>query len=190
MGFGSVLSRYSLVFRKIRILRGAEMLVQYLTIGTLIFFLLNIVNVMLSTVKTVYTVKASKIMATLINAIYYGYYTIIIKQIGTLDIEMIVVVTILANLIGVYFSLWLLDRFKKDKVWKISIICCWLDSKAIAQELIENDIGYNNYDVYTKYGTSVGMDIFSKSQKDSKIIKNIISDYAVKYNITELSKSL
>ena len=86
---------------------------QYLTISTLIFFLLNLINVMLSTVKSVLTVKASRLIATLINALAYGYYTIIIKQISNSSIEMVVTVTIITNLIGVYTSLWLLDKFKK-----------------------------------------------------------------------------
>ena len=165
-------------------------MVQYLTISTLIFFLLNLINVMLSTIKSVLTVKASRGIATLINAIAYGYYTIIIKQIGDSSIEMVVTVTIITNLIGVYTSLWLLDRFKKDKVWKISVICSNADGMAIGKRLQEKEIGYNVYKVVTKFGSSVGIDIFSKDQKDSHNVKEIIADYQIKYHVTELSKSL
>lgn len=164
-------------------------MVQYLTISTLIFFLLNLINVMLSTVKSVLTVKASRATATLINALAYGYYTIIIKQISNSSIEMVVIVTIVTNLIGVYTSLWLLDKFKKDKVWKISVVCYPDLAEKLGKQLEGHGIGYNTYSINTKFGQSVGMDIFSKNQNDSRIIKGLIgSEY--KYNITELSKTL
>lgn len=162
---------------------------QYLTISTLIFFLLNLINVMLSTVKSVLTVKASRLIATLINALAYGYYTIIIKQISNSSIEMVVVVTIVTNLIGVYTSLWLLDKFKKDKVWKISVICYPDLAVILGKQLEIHDIGYNTYEINTKFGQSIEMDIFSKNQNESKIIKGLIGS-KYKYNITELSKTL
>lgn len=162
---------------------------QFLTISTLIFFLLNLINVMLSTVKSVLTVKASRAVATLISALAYGYYTIIIKQISNSSIEMVVIITIVTNLIGVYTSLWLLDKFKKDKVWKISVICYPDLAEILGKQLEGHSIDYNTYNINTKFGQSVEMDIFSKNQNDSRIIKGLIGN-KYKYNITELSKTL
>ena len=48
--------------------------------ATIIFFICSLINVMLSTLKTILTVKASKGVATIINAITYGFYAIVVKQ--------------------------------------------------------------------------------------------------------------
>ena len=71
-------------------------------IATIIFFLCSLINVMLSTLKTILTVKASKGIATLINAITYGFYAIVVKQLASLDLITTVSVTIITNIIGVY----------------------------------------------------------------------------------------
>ena len=50
------------------------------TLAVGVFFLCSLVNVMLSTCKTVLTLKASKGAATVINACTYGFYAIVVKQ--------------------------------------------------------------------------------------------------------------
>ena len=87
-------------------------------IATIIFFICSLINVMLSTLKTILTVKASKGVATIINAITYGFYAIVVKQLASLDLITTVTVTIITNIIGVYVSMWLLERTKKDCLWK------------------------------------------------------------------------
>ena len=167
-----------------------EYVKEYLTYGILIFFVVNLINVMLSTVKSIWTVKSTRMMATVINALSYGFYALIVKQMANYQLEVVVGVTIIANLIGVYFSMWLLDRFKKDKLWKISVIIMGKDYLEIRDSLLANDIGFNDYEINTKYGYSVGLDIFSKSQDESRFIKKLFDEYSVKYHVMEIGKSL
>jgi len=72
---------------------------------TIIFFIITLVNVILSTVKSILTVKASRKVAALINAIAYGFYAMVVKQMATVSTSTVVIVTVLCNLIGVYFSM-------------------------------------------------------------------------------------
>lgn len=163
---------------------------KYLTLALAIFIVINLINVILSTMKSILTIKSTRLVATLINAVSYGFYALIFKQMSGFNTETVVAVTIVANLIGVYFSMWLLERLKKDKLWKITVVCAYSDSSIIASILMANEIGFNSYDIHTKYGKSVGLDIFSKNQKESKFIKNLLASYDVKYHINELSKQL
>lgn len=159
---------------------------------TVIFFVvITLINVILSTVKSILTVKSSRGVATLINAIAYGFYTLVVKSMSAVSTETVVISTIGCNLVGVYFSMWLLDKFKKDVLWKITVVPEMKHMEKIREELQSSEIGYNIYSLNTKYGNQSGIDIFSKSQSDSKIIKEILnSNGKVKYHIMEIGKQL
>lgn len=153
--------------------------------ATIIFFICSLINVMLSTLKTILTVKASKGAATIINAITYGFYAIVVKQLASLDLITTVTVTIITNIIGVYVSMWLLEKTKKDCLWKISVTT---KDKTLVEKLEKFSISYVMNPVQYKKQTYYNIDVFSENQKDSSIIENILKEYKVKYNITEINK--
>jgi hypothetical protein len=154
-------------------------------IATIIFFICSLINVMLSTLKTILTVKASKGVATIINAITYGFYAIVVKQLASLDLITTVTVTIITNIIGVYVSMWLLEKTKKDCLWKISVTT---KDSTLVEKLEKFSISYVMNPVQYKKQTYYNIDVFSENQKDSSIIENILKEYKVKYNITEINK--
>lgn len=157
----------------------------------IIFSIITLINVVLSTAKSILTVKASKGVAASINAVSYGFYAMVVKQMATVSIEVVVIATVICNLIGVYFSMWLLDKFKKDLFWKITVIPATEDFAEIRKELVENDLGFNEYKVNTKYGNQMALDIFSHDQSKSKKIKNILHKYnKMKYHIQEIGNQL
>lgn len=43
----------------------------------LLFIILQLVNVILSTIKSICTIKCGKFIAALMNAVYFGFYTVI-----------------------------------------------------------------------------------------------------------------
>lgn len=145
----------------------------------------------LSTAKSILTIKATRKVATLINAISYGFYAMVVKQMATVSLEVVVIVTILANLVGVYFSMWMLDKFRKDVFWKITIIPETKHFENIRKELVENKLGFNEYEVNTRYGNQKALDVFSENTTASKKIKEILSDNGnVKYHISEIGTQL
>ena len=153
----------------------------------IIFTVCSLVNVILSTMKTILTVRSTKIVASVINAVTYGFYAIVVKQLASLDLTITVIVTIATNLIGVYLSMWLMDKMKKDCLWKISITT---KDKSIVKKIENFDIEYTMSPIQYKKETYYSIEIFSKNQKDSSIIKNILNEYKVKYNVTEITKTL
>lgn len=153
--------------------------------ATIVFFICSLINVMLSTLKTILTVKASKGVATIINAITYGFYAIVVKQLASLDLITTVTVTIVTNIIGVYVSMWLLEKTKKDCLWKISVTT---KDNTLVEKLEKFSISYVMNPVQYKKQTYYNIDVFSENQKDSFIIENILKEYKVKYNITEINK--
>ena len=157
----------------------------------IIFFIITLVNVVLSTVKSILTVKASREVAALINAVTYGFYAVVVKQMATVDTSTVVIATVLCNLIGVYFSMWLLEKFKKDVLWKITVIPKIGTADTLKTRLVENGLGFNLYPINTKYGSQTGFDIFSATQEESRMIKSILQEVGmIKYHILEIEKQL
>lgn len=156
-------------------------------VAIIIFTVCSLVNVILSTMKTILTVRSTKVVASIINAVTYGFYAIVVKQLASLDLTVTVIVTIATNLIGVYLSMWLMDKMKKDCLWKISVTT---KDKSIVKKIENFDIEYTMSPIQYKKEIYYSIEIFSKNQKDSTIIKNILNEYKVKYNVTEITKTL
>ena len=151
----------------------------------IVFVVCSLINVILSTLKTLIMVNAGEKMSILINAICYGFYTLVVKQLSSVDYATAVVVTILANIVGVWISYRIMALFTKDKLWRISVTLKTLEEKT---ECIENLKKYNIG--FTPIEKTNSIDIYSYNQKESVIIKNILGNYKYKYFIQEMAKSL
>lgn len=150
-----------------------------------IFVICSLVNVILSTLKTLIMVNAGRGSAIVINAVCYGFYTLVVKQLTSVDYVTAIVVTILANIVGVWISYKIMDLFKKDKLWRITVT---LKSKKALDECKANLEKYNIG--FTPIEKTNSIDIYSYNQKESAVIKNILANYDYKYFIQEMAKNL
>lgn len=151
----------------------------------IVFCICSLVNVILSTLKTLIMVNAGRGSAIIINAVCYGFYTLVVKQLTSVDYVTAVLVTIMANIVGVWISYKIMDLFKKDKLWRITVTLKTADEFAeCVQQLAKYNVGY------TPIENTNSIDIYSYNQKESAIIKNILGNYNHKYFIQEMAKSL
>ena len=151
----------------------------------IVFCICSLVNVILSTLKTLIMVNAGRGSAIIINAVCYGFYTLVVKQLTSVDYITAVTVTILANVVGVWISYKIMDLFKKDKLWRITVT---LKNKKALDECKNHLDKYNIGFIPIK--DSLSIDIYSYNQKESAIIKTILGNYDYKYFIQEMAKSL
>ena len=130
-------------------------------------------------------VNAGRNSAIFINAVCYGFYTLVVKQLTSVDYATAVVVIVITNIVGVWASYKIMDLFKKDKLWRITVTlknkqefdkCC--------NQLKKYNIGF------TPIEKTNSLDVYSYNQKESLIIKNILNNYKHKYFIQEMAKSL
>ena len=150
-----------------------------------VFCICSLINVILSTLKTLIMVNSGRGSAIIINAVCYGFYTLVVKQLTSVDYMTAVTVTILANIVGVWISYKIMDLFKKDKLWRITVT---LKSK---KALDECKVNLEKYNIgFKKIKKTNSIDIYSYNQKESAIIKNILANYDYKYFIQEMAKSL
>ena len=151
----------------------------------IIFVVCSLINVILSTLKTLIMVNAGRNSAIFINAVCYGFYTLVVKQLTSVDYATAVVVTVITNIVGVWASYKIMDLFKKDKLWRITVT---LKNK---QEFDRCCNQLKKYNVgFTPIEKTNSLDVYSYNQKESLIIKNILNNYKHKYFIQEMAKSL
>lgn len=148
----------------------------------ILFSFLTIINVIFSTIKSIVTIKSGKTIAALISAGYYGYYNIVlIYTVADFPLWQKVVVTFLANLIGVWLVKWGEEKARKDKLWLVKITIPVNYSDIIKKELNNNNISFTYYDI-NKYFV---FDCFCENQKDTKIVSTLCKKYQGKIFATE-----
>ena len=148
----------------------------------ILFSFLTIINVVFSTIKSIVTIKSGKTVAALISAGYYGYYNIVlIYTVADFPLWQKVVVTFLANLVGVWLVKWGEEKVKKDKLWLVKITIPVNYSDIIKKELNNNNISFTYYDI-NKYFV---FDCFCENQKDTKIVSTLCKKYQGKIFATE-----
>lgn len=162
-------------------------LTNEMILGIGIFFILQLINVILSTIRSILTINASPSVAAIFNAFSYTFYNMIVKLITSQDMVVIMIVTFLTNLLGVYIGRLILSKVTKDKLWVFTATVKEDNEKIkeIVKLLKEMDIK----SLYNEVTTNLySMQIFSYSQKESVMIKSILDNYNVKYYATETKK--
>lgn len=150
-----------------------------------LFFLLQLVNVVLSTLRSVLTVNASPAVASVFAAISYTFYNVIVKLITSQDMMVIIVVTFITNLIGTYLGKLMYNKSQKDKLWIYTATMKTknVDVDNIMKMLKIADIKY----VYTvlEEGVMYSIQVFAPTAGHSTLIKAMFADYGIKYYVIE-----
>ena len=133
------------------------------------FIALNVVNVIIQTVKSIATIKCGKTMAALVNAIAYGLYTVVVVYtVCDLPLWLKVVVVGVANLIGVYVVKWGEEKARKDKVWLVKTTIPTENAEQAKHFLEQANISFTYYDLQ-KYFV---FDTFCDTQEEtSKVLQ-------------------
>ena len=124
----------------------------------ILFIILQFINVLLQTVKSVLTVKGSRLVAAISNAVAYG----------------------------VYISKFILDKFRKDRLWQIIATVKEADAGDFENQLDANELSYNAFIGAKIHGVPyTEFHIFSHNQKESQLAKELMKQYNCKYTVQE-----
>ena len=150
-----------------------------------LFVVMNIVNVVIQTIKSIATIKCGKTAAAIVNAVAYGLYTYIVV-LTMCDLPLLAKCLIVAgaNFIGVFVVKFFEEKARKDKLWKVEATipakyqgAVHFDLKDIPHNYIE---GVGNYTLFNFY---------CATQAESAKVRDIINQYEAKYFVSE-SKTL
>lgn len=149
-----------------------------------IFIILNVLNVIIQTVKSICTIKCGKMSAALINALAYGLYTVVLVYMSCdLSIWQKALIVAFCNLIGVYVVKLIEEKMRKDKLWKIELTVKDFNAKNFEADLGKFGIPYTRVNAngmdYVIFNT------FCATQKDSAFVKSLADRYRAKYFVSE-----
>lgn len=155
----------------------------------IIFIILNIVNVILQTVKSICTIKCGTTVAAAANAIAYGLYTIVIIYTSCeLPLWEKVVIVALSNFVGVYIVKFIENKMNKDKLWKFEITTDGLTDNAINMILKEDGIKHTSL-IHIDNNKSI-LNCYCYTQEESIKVMNFIGSFSLKYFVTESKVTL
>lgn len=151
----------------------------------LIFILATIINVSLSTVRSICTVKGGKWISAITNAICYGFYPLIVMLTakGTVDIIVNMIITAVANFICVWIIKFVEEKTRKNRVWKIEATFGHKDNfiPSLEEWAKTSHISYNYIDI----GKYYVVNFYSATQTESTIIKDFVIRFNGKYFASE-----
>ena len=152
----------------------------------LLFALCTAVNVILSTIKSILTVKGGKLSASFINALTYGFYSyvIVLTSADGMPIWLKMAITAICNFIGVYLVKWIEEKARKDKLWKVELTVPTKYTKTIDFDL--HDVPHSYIELSDKHTL---FNFYCATQKESAKVKAIANQYEAKYFVAE-SKNL
>jgi hypothetical protein len=156
-----------------------------LTVYIIVFTVCQLINVALNTAKTIIMHKEEKISSSIINAITFGFYAIIVVMTASaLPLWITILITTATNLVGVYGSMWVLERFKKDKLWEIVATVQEIDNLQYLMLSFSIDHISYNY-MKTNKDNEYVFHIYSENQKQSMFIKKELDYVNAKYIVHE-----
>ena len=118
-----------------------------------VFIILNIVNVIIQTIKSLVTIKGTKMSASSVNAIAYGLYVIVVVFMNAdgLGLCWKAVITGVANFLGVYIVKFFEEKARKDKLWKIEATIHNAYEESICNDLEKANLKHNYIQNIGKY---------------------------------------
>lgn len=149
-----------------------------------LFIVLQLLNVILSTIRSIATVNADKKKASWIAAISFTFYNAVVKLIVQQDIWVIIAVTLLTNLVGTYIAKTIVEiverKRHKDKLWVYMAVVEGTKEtlKMLKAMFTENNIECLYYEI--KSGT-YSLNIYSHSQDDSRLITSTLKSAGIPY---------
>lgn len=151
----------------------------------ILFIILSIINVIFSTVKSIVTIKSGPWIASIVSALYYGYYTVVlIYTVADFPLWQKVVVTAGCNLIGVFIVKYAEKKTEKSRLWKIEVTIPTEYKTSVDLEL--QSVPHSYIELSDKHTL---FNFYCATQKESQRVKDIVNHYDAKYFVAE-SKTL
>lgn len=159
-----------------------------MAVNLIIFFIvLNVVNVILQTLRSLTTIHCGRWAAAGVNALTYGIYTIVIVYtVCDLPLMLKVIIVAICNLIGVFVVKTGEEKIRKDQLWKVELTVFKQEKEALHAELKTLQIPHNCVDAVGKWAV---FNVYCATQKESSLVKEIANRHHAKFFVSE-SKTL
>ena len=148
----------------------------------ILFIILNAVNVIIQTIKSLLTIKGGKLIAASANAVAYGLYTIVvIYMVCELPLLWKVLIIGACNFIGVFVVKLIEEKIRKEKLWKIEVTIPSAEKDNLLIDCERMDLTFNYIDIH-KYFI---FNFYCETKEESKTVKTMLTNYKAKYFVSE-----
>ena len=152
-----------------------------------VFIVLNAINVIVQTIKSLCTINCGKTIAALVNALAYGFYTVVvIYMVCDLPLLWKVLIVGACNFVGVFLVKWVEEKARKDKLWKIEATIPTKYIETVDYNLDNHFVPHSYVKLSDKHTVFY---CYCATQNDSRIVKKILDNYEARYFVSE-SKNL
>ena len=146
----------------------------------IVFVILNAVNVIIQTVRSLATIKCKKFAAACVNALAYGLYTVVVVYtVCDLPLWWKVVIVAVCNFIGVFFVKLFEEKFRKDKLWKVQATVPKIADIIQSAKLLNVPLNYIDIEKFYL------VNFYCATQQDSEIVKQWLKTHDAKYFVSE-----
>ena len=148
-----------------------------------VFITLNIFNVIIQTIKNIVTIKCGKVIASVVNAVAFGLYTIVtVYMLCDLPLFWKAGIVALCNLVGVYVVKLIEEKSRKDKMWKVEATVPNTNEYMVYKELTFNKISHNFIKIDKEWTV---FNIYCANKEQSAKVKAILEAHNAKYFVSE-----
>ena len=150
----------------------------------LIFTIATVINITLSTIRSLCTIKGGKWLSATTNAICYGFYPLVVMLTAkdTVHILVNMSITAVANFVCVWLIKFCEEKARKDKLWKIEATVFEPYEESLHAELTQAEIPHNYISNIGKYSI---FNVYCEAQKESAKAKEILDYHKAKYFVSE-----
>lgn len=152
------------------------------------FVILNFINVLVNTARSLCTIKGGKWVASIMNAVCYGYYTVIIFITATYEIPLSlkIIAVAIVNFIGVFTIKFCEEKMRKEKLWIFKAVGInSMECKVLVNHYRQNDIKC----YYNKVADNFfNIEVYSETSADSEKIIKGLNNLELKYYAVEATE--
>lgn len=149
----------------------------------IIFAIATVINVTLSTIRSLCTINGGKWLSATTNAICYGFYPLIVMLTaqGTVDIIINMCITAVANFVCVWIIKFVEEKARKDKLWKVEMAIPFDKAERIIDVMNVATIPHN----YNYLGKWCVFNCYCATQEQSRAVAEMAKQYGGKISAYE-----
>lgn len=141
----------------------------------ILYLMLQITNVILATIKSIVTIKGSKLSAALMNALSYSVNVIVvIYTVMDFSIWIKILITAITNFTGTYLGVYITEKLRKDRLWEIKATVITVNDYINIKNALkaQSHIKYNSMTLDDNQGYLFY--VYTKNKQQSKIVRDIL----------------
>ena len=165
-----------------------ELVINYLSTpiaGLVIFVVIQLINVIFSTIKSVATVKSDPTTAARINGISYTISNILTKFLVGQTFATVIISTYLTNRVGVQIGRYITDKRQPEKLWVYKCHFKMAEDEIINLKQLFKDSNIDCIYKELSYNERYLLEVYAYTKEDSSKTKNILGNYSCYCHIEE-----